>query len=179
MTEKALGRVVANFVHLRVKSCYSLLEGAVRSKELAKLCTSLAMPAVAVCDNNNLFGVFDISETLANEGVQPIVGALVSVDLEPTPQISGHGMRQKPPVLPLLVQNADGYRNLVKLLSAAYLTCGPGEWPHVDTRTLAAHGKGLIALTGGPGGPLNTLLVGGQVDGASLSQTASVSNIVC
>lgn len=168
MTEKALGRVVANFVHLRVKSCYSLLEGAVRPKELAKLCASLAMPAVAVCDNNNLFGVFDISETLAKEGVQPIVGALVAVDLDPTPQISGLGMRQRPPVLPLLAQNPDGYRNLVKLLSAAYLSCGPGEWPHVDTPTLAAHGSGLIALTGGPGGPLNTLLSGGQLDTASL-----------
>ena len=168
MTEKALGRVVANFVHLRVKSCYSLLEGAIRPKELAKLCTSLAMPAVAVCDNNNLFGVFDISETLAKEGVQPIIGALVAVDLDPTPQISGLGMRQKPPVLPLLAQNPDGYRNLVKLLSAAYLTCGPGEWPHVDARTLAAHGGGLVALTGGPGGPLNTLLSSGQLDAASL-----------
>ena len=176
MTEKALGRVVANFVHLRVKSCYSLLEGAVRPKELAKLCTSLAMPAVAVCDNNNLFGVFDISETLANEGVQPIVGALVSLDLDPTPQISGFGMRQKPSVLPLLAQSPDGYRNLVKLLSAAYLTCGPGEWPHVDRQTLANHGKGLIALTGGPGGPLNTLLVSGQVDAASviLDQLAEI-----
>ncbi len=168
MTEKALGRVVANFVHLRVKSCYSLLEGAVRPKELARLCTSLAMPAVAICDNNNLFGVFDTSETLANEGVQPIVGALVSVDLDPTPQISGLGMRQKPPVLPLLAQNPDGYRNLVKLLSAAYLTCGPGEWPHVDASALAKHGKGLIALTGGSGGPLNGLLASGQLDTASL-----------
>ncbi len=58
----------ASFVHLRVKSAYSLLEGAVRPEELAKLAREGAMPAVAVTDVNNLFGVFEISETLAEGG---------------------------------------------------------------------------------------------------------------
>ncbi|HEY2068745.1 MAG TPA: DNA polymerase III subunit alpha [Rhizomicrobium sp.] len=157
----ATDRKPASFVHLRVKSAYSLLEGALRAKELAKLAREYAMPAVAVTDSNNLFGVFEISETLAKEGVQPIVGALVSVELDDTPQI-GPGSRQKPPMLPLLVQSDVGYRNLSKLLSAAFLGAAPGDWPHVTAAQLAEHAEGLIALTGGPGGPLNQLIVAGQ-----------------
>src|SRR5882757_981106 len=80
----------ANFVHLRVRSIYSLLEGAVRPKELAKLARQMRMPAVAVTDSNNLFGTYEISDTLAQNGVQPIVGVTLSVDLDavasPSPQ---------------------------------------------------------------------------------------------
>src|ERR1700759_136491 len=104
---------MAIFVHLRVKSAYSLLEGAVRPKELAKLAAESGMPAVAVTDTNNLFGVYEIADTLAKEGVQPIVGALLSVELTAT---ATPGQRaKKPPHLPLLVQNQAGYRNLTKL----------------------------------------------------------------
>ncbi|HEX3674082.1 MAG TPA: DNA polymerase III subunit alpha [Rhizomicrobium sp.] len=158
----AAERKPAAFVHLRVKSAYSLLEGALRPKELAALAKEYAMPAVAVTDSNNLFGVFDIADTLAKEGVQPIVGALVSVDLDETPKVAGLTTQQKPPFLPLLVQNDIGYRNLSKLLSAAYLGAAPGDWPHVTAKELAEHSEGLIALTGGPGGPLNRLIVEGQ-----------------
>ncbi|MBU6443855.1 MAG: DNA polymerase III subunit alpha [Alphaproteobacteria bacterium] len=157
---------MAGFVHLRVKSCYSLLEGAVRPKELAKLALDAGMPAVAVCDNANLFGVFDVSETVAKAGVQPIVGTLLPVDLEEAPPVAGMGLRQKPPLLPLLAQNETGYRNLNKLLSAAYLGAAPGEWPHATAKVLAAHHEGLIALSGGPSGPLNALLAGGQTEAA-------------
>ena len=59
---------MAGFVHLRVKSAYSLLEGAVRPKELAKLARGMGMPAVAVTDTNNLFGVYEIADTLAKAG---------------------------------------------------------------------------------------------------------------
>ena len=159
-------RKQAAFVHLRVKSAYSLLEGAVRPKELAQLARDNAMPAVAVTDVNNLFGAYEISETLAKAGVQPIIGCLLSVDFEPSPQISNVVVRQRPPLLPLLVQNDAGYRNLIKLLSAAYLGVEPGDWPHVRADFLAAHSDGLIALTGGPGGPLNSSIVNGQPEAA-------------
>src|SRR3984885_13385312 len=97
----AQDRKPAGFVHLRVKSAYSLLEGAVRPKELPKLALDHAMPAVAVTDVNNLFGVYEISETLAKAGVQPIVGCLLSVELEDAPASAALGStRQKPPHLP-------------------------------------------------------------------------------
>ena len=72
---------MASFVHLRVKSAYSLLEGAVRPKELATLASGLGMPAVAVTDADNLFGVYEISALLGKAGVQHIVGALLSLEL--------------------------------------------------------------------------------------------------
>src|SRR5215469_7455611 len=159
-------RKMASFVHLRVKSAYSLLEGAVRPKALAKLAVESGMPAVAVTDSNNLFGVYEIADTLAKEGVQPIVGALLSVELGASPGQSGS--RKKPPHLPLLVQNETRYQNLTKLLSAAYLKAEPGDWPHVNKAMLADHAEGLIALTGGPGGPVNALLSDGQAEAAAL-----------
>src|SRR5882672_5645172 len=124
-------RKSAAFVHLRVKSAYSLLEGAIRPEELARLARQNGMPAVAVTDVNNLFGVYEISDYLAKAGVQPIVGCLLSVDLDEAAPANALATRRKPPSLPLLVQNDVGYRNLTKLLSAAYLEAEPGDWPHV------------------------------------------------
>ena len=159
-------RKPANFVHLRVKSAYSLLEGAIRPGELAELARDHAMPAVAVTDTNNLFGVFEISETLAKRGVQPIVGCLLSVDLDEKTVATGMVARQKPAQLPVLVQNEQGYLNLSKLISGAYLKAAPGDWPCVKTADLTAYAEGLIALTGGPGGPVNSLVANGQPEAA-------------
>jgi len=156
---------MASFVHLRIKSAYSLLEGAVRPKELAELARYAGTPAAAVTDINNLFGVFEISDTLAKAGIQPIVGALLSVEFA-TRAPHHTGTRKKPPHLPLLVQNEAGYLNLTKLLSAAYLEVEAGDWPHVTAEKLATHSDGLIALTGGPGGVVNQLLLDGQRDAA-------------
>jgi len=152
---------MASFVHLRVKSAYSLLEGAVRPKELADLAREAGTPAVAVTDTNNLFGVYEISDTLTKAGIQPIIGALLSVEFQPrAPHQTG--TRKKPPHVALLAQNQVGYQNLTKLLSAAYLEVEPGDWAHVKVEKLFAHAEGLILLTGGPGGPLNQQLLDGQ-----------------
>jgi DNA polymerase-3 subunit alpha len=160
----------AGFVHLRVKSAYSLLEGAVRPDELAKLARDGRMPAVAVTDTNNLFGVFEITETLVKAGIQPIVGALLSLEL--ADGVRGAVTQARPPLLPLLVQNEAGYRNLSKLLSAAYLGAAPGDWPHVTLAQLATYSEGLIALTGGPGGPVNRLIEDGQPEAADFLLSA-------
>ena len=160
-------RTRASFVHLRVKSAYSLLEGAMRPKDIAGLAREHGMPAVAITDVNNLFGVYEIGDTLARSGIQPIVGALLSVEASGIKQPS-MGVRRKPPLLPLLVQNDLGYANLSRLLSAAYLDAEPGDWPHVDLATLADFSDGLIALSGGPGGVVNRLVTEGQVEAARL-----------
>src|SRR6185295_7586870 len=140
----AMERKSAAFVHLRVKSAYSLLEGAIRPSELTDLARENAMPAVAVTDVNNLFGTYEISDSLAKAGVQPIVGCLLSVELDEAVPASTVGSRRKPPAIPLLVQNDTGYRNLSKLLSSAFLEAGAGEWPHVKAALLVAHSEGLI-----------------------------------
>lgn len=157
--------MAAAFVHLRVKSAYSLLEGAVRPKELPVLAREAGCPAVAVTDTNNLFGVFEISETLVKAGIQPIVGTLLSVEFAPRNPLQT-GCRKKPPHVALLAQSEKGYLNLTKLLSAAYLDVEAGDWPHVKAEKLFAHSEDLIALTGGPGGPINQLLLDGQKDAA-------------
>src|ERR1044072_960159 len=115
---------MASFVHLRVKSAYSLLEGAVRPKELAELARYAGTPAAAVTDSNNLFGVYEIADTLTKAGIQPIVGALVSVEFAARNPLQT-GSRKKPPHLPLLVQNEAGHLHLNKLLSLAYLHAEP------------------------------------------------------
>src|SRR5262245_12498055 len=164
--KSAFGR--ANFVHLRVKSPYSLLEGAVRPKELVKLCRDYRMPAVAVTDTNNLFGVYEIADTLAKSGIQPIVGVTLSVDLDAAPQPHNAPQPRAHPSVVLLAQNDAGYIHLLKLISRAYLDAGPGELPHVSAERLAAEAEGLILLTGGPTGPVNRLIADGQPQAASL-----------
>src|SRR5579872_1443286 len=161
-----MDRKPSPFVHLRVKSAYSMLEGAIRPGELAELARENAMPAVAVTDVNNLFGTYELSDTLAKAGVQPIVGCLLSVELDEVAPANAVGSRRKPAALALLVQNDTGYRNLAKLLSAAFLKAEPGDWPHVRAAMLAEHSEGLIAMTGGPGGPINRMLLEGQPEAA-------------
>ncbi|HEX4271753.1 MAG TPA: PHP domain-containing protein, partial [Rhizomicrobium sp.] len=164
---------MASFVHLRVKSAYSLLEGAVRPKEIAGLARDAGTPAVAVTDTNNLFGVYEISDLLAKGGIQPIVGAVLSVEFAARNPLQ-NGSRKRPPHIVLLVQNEAGYLNLTKLLSAAYLEVEAGDWSHVKADKLFAHSDGLILLTGGPGGLINQFLLDGQRDqaDAALDQLA-------
>ncbi len=73
---------IANFVHLRVHSAFSLLEGALQPDEIAELCKAHRMPAVAITDTNNLFGLMDLTEALVKAGVQPIVGCQFEIPLE-------------------------------------------------------------------------------------------------
>ncbi|MHA7849510.1 DNA polymerase III subunit alpha [Roseovarius sp.] len=146
------------FIHLRVHTEYSLLEGAVRLKSLAGLCEKAGMPAVAVTDTNNMFAALEFSVTASGAGIQPIMGCQVDLDyLETQP-----GERAKPPApLVLLAQNEAGYENLMKLNSCLYLR-GDGQLPHVTLAELEAHAEGVICLTGGPDGPVGRLLQAGQ-----------------
>jgi len=154
----------AGFVHLRVHSAYSLSEGAIRVKDLAELCRADAMPAVAVTDSGNLFGVMEFGQACAAAGVQPIVGCLLGLRrAEPAP---GNGHHPACDRVPLLVQSETGYRNLIKLVSQAYLETEGGDPPHVAPEALAARTEGLIALVGAPDTPVGRLLGLGQVEAA-------------
>jgi len=143
------------FVHLRVRSIYSLGLGAVPLKALPGLCAEAQTPAVAVTDANNLFGALEFSETAAKGGVQPIPGLSLAVVYAGPDRL---GDRPPPPAeIALLAQDAAGYANLMALSSAVWLA--PDDRPRaVDLETLAAHAQGLICLTGGPDGPLGRLV---------------------
>ncbi len=146
----------ADFVHLRVHSAYSLSEGAIKVKALARLCREHALPAVAVTDSSNLFGALEISQTLLEAGVQPIIGCQLALRRED--EDSYGSPRPEPDQIILLAQSETGYRNLLQLVSAAYLTGDASEGPQVGLSDLAPRADGLIALTGGPGGTVGRLL---------------------
>ncbi len=154
----------APFVHLRVHSAYSMAEGAIKVPKLVGLCVANSMPAVALTDTRNLFGALEFSSECAKAGVQPIVGCQVSVRREDvqTGHGQGGGRLPEPDQLVLLVQNAAGYENLIKLVSQAFLKTESGETPQVSWSDVAAHSAGLIALTGGPAGTFGRYLVEGQ-----------------
>ena len=156
----------APFVHLRVHSAYSMAEGAIKIPKLISLCVANAMPAVALTDTRNLFGALEFSSESAKAGVQPIIGCQVSVRREDVQgghsQGQGGGRLPEPDQLVLLVQNAAGYANLIKLVSAAFLKTESGETPQVSWSDIAAHSVGLIALTGGPAGTLGRYMLEGQ-----------------
>lgn len=146
------------FIHLRLHSEYSLLEGALRVKTLASKAAELRMPAIALTDTNNMFAALEFSVSAKKAGVQAILGCQVDLAYE----ASAPGDKPIPPApVVLLAQNAAGYLNLLKLNSALYLT-HPGEAPHVTTAQLLEHAEGLICLTGGPDGPLGRLIRAGQ-----------------
>ncbi|QFU31847.1 DNA polymerase III subunit alpha [Brevundimonas sp. Bb-A] len=147
------------FVHLRVRSAYSLLEGAIKAGKLGKMAAEAGMPAVAITDRSNLFGALEFSQSTKDAGVQPIVGCALPV--------LGIGGQQavrwaKTPTVVLLVQNETGWRNLCALSSAAYLEAGEMAEPGVAWSMVAARSEGLILLSGGPDGPVDPLFAQGK-----------------
>ncbi len=154
------------FVHLHVHSAYSLLEGALTIARLAELAKADRQPALALTDTDNMFGALEFSEKLAGAGVQPIIGCALAVDFDD----HDHGSRQAPhqatrllPRLVLLAAREQGYRNLLHLTSRAFLETPAGEAPHVKLAWLDGASDGVIALTGGPDGPLDQAILAGQM----------------
>ncbi len=147
------------FIHLRVHTEHSLLEGAVPVKALIKLAKASQMPAVAVTDTNNMFAALEFAVSALGEGVQPIMGCQVSVAYE-TPAT---GEKTKPAApLVLLAQNEAGYLNLMKLNSSLYIDKG-GALPQVTLEEVERYSAGLICLTGGSDGPLGRSILAGHL----------------
>ena len=147
------------FVHLHVHSSYSLLEGALPIARLAELAKADRQPALALTDTDNLFGALEFSETMAGQGIQPIVGTALAVDFGDQDRLPrANGTATSVPRVVLLAAREEGYRNLMRLSSRSFLETAPGEPPHVKIDWLAEAAEGLIALTGGPGGPLDAAI---------------------
>ncbi len=153
------------FIHLRLHSAYSLLEGAIQIKSLPQLCRDWHMPAVAVTDTGNLFAALEFSEVASGAGIQPIIGCQLDLKYEVASRPGDRDPDPRPIVL--LAQNERGYENLMKLSSANYLLAGDAL-PHITMQQLGNHADGLICLTGGAGGPVGQLLQDGQTAKAKL-----------
>ena len=153
----------SKFVHLRLHSEYSLVDGLVRIKPLASKVAELEMPAVALTDFNNFFGLVKFYKAAQGSGVKPILGAEVLVLDE-----SGEGALTQ---LVLLVMDQVGYKNLTCLISKAYQEGQRQAVPTIRLAWLEALGGGLIALSGGRLGEVGVALVSGRNIDAQTSLT--------
>ncbi len=167
---------LADFVHLRVHTAYSLSAGAIRIKELAGLCKAERMPAVAITDSGNLFGALEFATTCSAAGVQPIIGCEIAVERGDPEGGSRLGRAlSEPDRIVLLVQNEAGYRNLLRLVSQSYLAGELPSEPSIRRCDLAGAGEGLLCLAGGSRGPVGRLFAEGQAEAAEavLSELAA------
>src|SRR5213593_4354242 len=129
-----------SFVHLHLHTEYSLLDGAVRMKELMKKTAKMKMPAVAITDHGNLHGAIEFYQEAIKAGIKPIIGCeayMAPGSIEDRP----NNLRDAAYHFTLLVKDEAGYRNLVKLVSTAHLD-GFHYRPRIDRSLLAAHSDG-------------------------------------
>jgi DNA polymerase-3 subunit alpha len=112
------------FVHLRVHSAYSLLEGALPVKKIIAKAVADDQPAIGLTDTNNLFAALEFSKTASGDGLQPIIGCQLSIDMEDDTgdeRTNRQPQLRKLPAIVLLAATADGYYRLSHLVSRAYM----------------------------------------------------------
>ena len=157
-----------NFVHLRVHTEYSLVDSLVRVKPLVERVRELGMPAVAVTDVCNFYGLVKFYKSATGSGIKPLFGA----DL----LLREGEERDAPTLLTLLAANDQGYRNLTRLISRAYLDGQHLGMPQVERSWLVEASEGLIALSGGREGDIGQALLSGRESQAAerLSQWMAI-----
>jgi DNA polymerase-3 subunit alpha len=138
----------ADFVHLHLHTEYSLLDGACRLDRLVDKAHELKFPALAITDHGAMHGVIDFYQAAREKGIKPIIGCEVYVApgsrLEKKTSSGGRDVYHH---LGLLAKDETGYKNLIKLTTAAHLE-GYYYKPRIDKEILAAHKEGLIAMSG-------------------------------
>src|SRR5690554_1438010 len=139
------------FVHLRTHSDFSIVDGLQKIKPLCQSVADLQMPAMALTDEMNLFGLVRYYQHARKLGIKPIVGADLRVLSEHWPEM--------PLRLTALVMNMQGYKNLTELISNAYLRGHKFDTPCIDQEWLATYGDGLILLSGGMQGEIGEAIL--------------------
>jgi DNA polymerase III subunit alpha len=147
---------MTQFVHLRLHTEYSLVDGLVRIKPLIKRVSELGMPAVGVTDVSNFYGLIKAHKAAFSAGVKPVFGVDLRVIDEDDPE--------KAYPLCLLAMNEAGYHNLTLLISRAYTDGQQLGVPHVETAWLKECAEGVIALSCGAMGDVGQALLGGKAD---------------
>ena len=159
---------VSPFVHLHLHTEYSTLDGAVRIPDLMKKAKAFGMSAVAMTDHGNMFGAVEFYQAAVKEGIKPIIGC--EIYMAPgklTDRVATSG-RDAAYHFTLLAKDAEGYHNLVKLVSIAHLD-GMYYKPRIDKEALAKYSKGLIGLSGCLKGEINMHIQADQLDKARKS----------
>lgn len=142
------------FIHLRLHTEYSLVDGVVRIKPLMKTASEQNMPAIALTDQSNLFAMVKFYRAAMAAGIKPIIG----VDIWVRPAVE----TEQPCRMVLLCQNNEGYLNVTQLISRAYLDGQHGGIPMVEVDWLRELNQGIIALSGGREGDVGRALLSGN-----------------
>ena len=148
-----------SFVHLRLHTEYSLVDSTVRIKQLMPAVEAGNMPAVAMTDQNNLFGMVKFYRAARAQGLKPIFGVDVLLQDEEDKSQLYHMI--------LLCQNDAGYKNVTKLISQAYMEGQKLGVPRVSRSWIKEYSEGVIALSGGRDGDVGHALLAGNQDLAS------------
>src|SRR5437588_4426522 len=154
-----------SFVHLHLHTEYSLLDGAIRMRELMREAAEFKMPAVAVTDHGNLFGAIEFYQEAERAGIKPIIGCEAYIAPR-SHKDRASSMREAAYHFTLLAQNEIGYRNLVKLNTTAHLD-GFHYRPRIDKELLAQHSSGLIGLSGCLAGEVNSAIQANNIQKAT------------
>ena len=155
------------FTHLHLHTVYSLLDGAIRIKDLMTEVKAMGMESVAMTDHGNLFGAIEFYEAAKKEGIKPIIGQEFYIapgsrfDKKNAENISDGQAYH----LVLLAKNTTGYKNLIKLSSRGYLE-GFYRKPRIDYELLAKHSEGLVATSACLAGEINRKIVNNKMDDA-------------
>src|ERR1700686_1165034 len=158
----------AGFVHLHVHSAYSLLKGSIKIGKLGELAKADRQPALALTDTDNMFGALEFSDKMAGYGIQPIVGLELAVDFGDQDPNARNALASAPSRIVLLAARERGYRSLMRLNSRAFLETPVHQAPHIKFEWLEGDAEDLIALTGGPEGPISLAI---NADQAGLAAT--------
>jgi DNA polymerase-3 subunit alpha len=155
------------FAHLHLHTDYSLLDGAIQIKPLAKRTEELGMTACAMTDHGNMFGAISFYNTMKSRGIKPIIGCETYITRGSRRDRAASAPGEKANFhLILLAKDLEGYRNLVRLTSKAY-TEGFYYKPRIDKELLAEHSKGLIALSACMSGVPSAMLARDACDEAA------------
>lgn len=157
------------FIHLRVHSAYSLLEGAMKMPALTKKIADMGFPAVAVTDTATMFGAKAFSKMAPQNGVKPILGTQMYLrNPDADNALKSKGRIVEPDKIVLLIQNKTGYMNIIKLMNKSYLggLTSTAEKTQITLDDLREHNEGLIVLTGGADGQVGRLILENRLDEA-------------
>ena len=147
------------FIHLRVHSDYSMIDGLAKTAPLVKNAAKTGMPAIAITDFTNLCGLVKFYGTAHGQGMKPIIGA----DFNVASAAMGDELSQ----ITVLAADNEGYQNLTLLISRAYLRGYGPAGPTIDRDWLIEHGKGIILLSGGRRGDVGKMLLRGNPAGVA------------
>ena len=165
---RIVSAMAAPYVPLRIFSSYTMLEGAIEPKAIAKQAKKLDFPAAALTDRNGLYAAMPFTDACIGEGVQPIIGTFLATARPGTPE-------GKPAILDwlaLYAQDERGYANLCALVSEAHLGRPVEEEAHVPFAALQGRADGLIALTAGAEGGVTRMIAEEQRSAAEDYLTA-------